>query len=81
MTAKDAQISALQLQINELQDQLQMSQGKVALLEKEMAGRDVKHAAAIALKVCVEFSLARRSGIKQRNACTHTLKGTSMANE
>ena len=77
MTAKDAQISALLLQINELH----MSQGKVAFLEKEMAGRDVKHAAAIALKVCVEFSLARRSGIKQRNACTHTLKGTSMANE
>ena len=49
--AKDAQISALQLQINELQDQLQMSQGKVASLEKEMAGRDAKHAAAIALKV------------------------------
>ena len=84
MTAKDAQISALLLRINELQGQLQMSQGKVALLEKEMAGRDVKHAAAIALKVCVEFSLARRSGIRtdkqirvHKNTPTLTLKGTS----
>ena len=80
LTAKDAQISALLLQINELH----MSQGKVAFLEKEMAGRDVKHAAAIALKVCVEFSLARRSGIRtdkqirvHKNTPTLTLKGTS----
>lgn len=50
LSARDARISELMLQINGLNGRLQQSEGRFAGLEKEMAARDAKFAANLAMK-------------------------------
>ena len=50
LSARDARISELMLQINGLNGRLQQSEGRFAGLEKQLAARDAKFAASLAMK-------------------------------